>query len=216
MKKVDIKEILIDKLKQENPDFNLKNSENLKSFLDELEETIFSLYTIRKEEINKNKIVYVPTYIRQYFVKISELSNGKKAELKKRLDIQNIHYLDGLYDIYYDTPEFQNVSKEKQELWSLCTRIYCFMNGSSKRSFASCLKDILISDSSKRNFEMFLNTNVTNKETFQKELLSFVHRVKSSGLLFDCCRLLYDVLNWDNESKKVQLSWAEDFYSNKN
>lgn len=190
---------------------NLDN-EDSKSLLQEVTETISSLYILR-DELKRNIKEYKNEDISRYFKVLSNLSNGKKAELKRNLGYKTGITLEGLYNIYFKNSSFKIASEEDKELWALCGRIYCFMGGSVQQSFASCLKNVLQSDSSRIRFERFLGSDIDKREYFVRDLLSFVRMIKSKGLKFNCEMLLFDLLNWNNERARIQEHWASDFYN---
>lgn len=153
--------------------------------------------------------------IRMFLKDVSGLRTAERVALKRSLGVKSADDAVGLYSLLYKFPDY-GVYNEDRKLWILVARIYTFLGENvdkprSGDSFAKALGKVVKSESGRFGFESFLSDSISRYEYFERNIIRYVHMIKSKGLSFDCVSLLNDLLYWDHPKKYVQIRWYEDF-----
>ena len=149
--------------------------------------------------------------ISRFFEDISALSVAEKVVLRRDLGVKND--LEGMFRILSNVDKYPSLNKNRK-IWALCARIYCYCGcNQSENTFASVLGTEINSNSGIARFENLLESSEDKFEYFSGDIVRFVRQLKSKGKYFNCEKMLFDLLNWNNKNKSTQMAWARDFYS---
>jgi CRISPR type I-E-associated protein CasB/Cse2 len=154
-------------------------------------------------------------YKSEFFAKLGKLSMGDMAVLKRSLGKPLSNALSAAGAFFKIMP-FYKAWEEDTYFFIACA--YCLFSKSNapSKSFIKYLCELSReSDGVEKRLISLLDTSKKNSIYFYGKLSRMLRMIYQKGHTPDLKELLDDLLNWEHESRYVQLKWAREFYSKK-
>lgn len=183
--------------------------------IDELISVLKEIKSSYSADSFESRQIVLKGEVSEFLKAIKSMSVASKSRVKRGLGV-NFNFEDMSY-IPLKSEKY-HIKSYNRNLWDLCARIYCLYSCDMKltektESFATQLGKVINSSSGVAKFETLLASSTDKFEYFSRDLIRFVRQLHSANKSFDIIGLLVDLLNWNLNSKSVQLKWADDFYS---
>ncbi len=154
----------------------------------------------------------LPILSEKFFEKLSNLSNGEKAALRRNAG-KMLNDADGNAIIaFYKCLPYEVEFKES--VWFAVACIYCMSKEHGTEGIEDCFAIMKNdSDSIKNRLAGLLDMKWDNDGFFLSKLSRMAKMTLQKGYLFDSGLLLKDLLTWENDNRFVQKKWAKALFN---
>jgi CRISPR type I-E-associated protein CasB/Cse2 len=173
---------------------------------------------MNEQEKRKNSDIYTERrrIIEKFIERLDNLDKGEKAILKRSAGLRISEAKISSLPVFYKAlPYSQNVWQE--ELWFLVATVKQLNNIEWKKEKEMNFGDVLLrirkTDSFDSRVRNLLECGYKDGDkSLGYKLRQVVKMAKDEGAAIDYVALLEDLLDWDNETKRIQKKWGKAYF----